>query len=269
MLQGLLNDLANLNPLIVLAFLWITACLIWLACLLFASTRQKAPGKSRTDPERRRTLLLLYLGLAGPASVCALIAGGCFCLQKEEYGGYPLALHYLQPLIYTPLFFWPLLIPESALARIERPFTDRTWTELWIVGLLALAVLIGKVGVGERPAGEFVPEYVAKLDEITESRGLAHGLAYHWTARHINVFTTRNLKVLTVDGGFQLWPRFMNVDWAADTAQGSNKLQHPDFVIIGPQECYTRDMAIKHFGIPAEELSLGPKSGGRSVLIYD
>lgn len=262
MLEGLLKEISELSPLFVFSLLWMAAVGLWCATTLYMVARNRSQDEELPLYEQRRFLLLLCLGLSGPATLCALIAGGNYTAIHD---GFSCAVRYLQPMIFTPLFFWPLLIPESMLVRIRLVVPTPVYRQLAVAVLLAGLGGLGFFGANKPGLRDFVPHHVAKLDEIASERGLKEGVAFYWTARDVNLFSRNKLRIIPVDVQMQYFDWMNNRECVSDL---SRTPPCPEFVILSPTETYSREIVLGYFGQPADEIPLD-ETGTQSVLIYD
>jgi hypothetical protein len=263
--DGYLTELVRLRPLALLSFLWILGSWMWALAWLYHRARSTSFAENLTETARRKFLLVICFSLGGMASFGALMAGGNYTLL---YDGYSYIVRYLHPLYYTPLLFWPLLIPDPWLTKIGSVFPPRIAVEFAAAALLMLAAGIGIVGVGPYPLHTYVPDYVQKLEQITAERGIRHGVAYYWTARHVNMFAKGGLKIFPINPQMVYFDWMNNRNWVMGPFDNSSLAPRPEFVVVSPTEAYQKGDILKHFGEPAEDIPLD-EAGTRSVLIYN
>ncbi len=265
MTRGLLLEFQNLSPLFVIAFAWLLASGFWVGLSLYRMSHSTLKPSDIPLTEKRRILLLLTFGLSGFSTIAALTLGGNYTLLGDIFSK---TVRYLHPLIFTPLFFWPLIIPESFLLRLNRAFPRRVLGQLGIVSLLILFAVLVSIGKGPNRLHRYVPDYIPTLDRIAKERGLTQGVAYYWTARDVNLFSQSDLRVFSVNPDFTYFDWMNNRDWVSAPFDEHEVPPQPEFVILSPREIYTRETAVHFFGEPAEEISLNDSTGEYTALIY-
>ena len=266
---GFFSELIGLRPLVVLSVLWILCC--WVAAFVWIRSDRKGESHGNGDEIshvvlRRKILLALCLSFAGPAVIGSLVVGGNYMLLND---GYVHIFRYLQPLIYAPLFFWPILIPDSVFAKIRRLCPPRIGIGIGVAAAGGLAGLVFCVGIGPHPLHSYVPTYIQTLDQIAQERGLSQGVGFYWTARDVNMFSQTGLRVIPIlpDARHMHW---MNSrQWVSGPFDEGALRPRPEFVLLSPTGIAARDVIVKQFGEPAEEIPLDPDSPARVVLIYN
>jgi hypothetical protein len=183
--------------------------------------------------------------------------------------GYEHIIRYLHPFLYTPLLFWPLLLPESFLQKLAFAFPKRIVVEFAVAAMLLLVAAIGFVGPGPHPVHAFVPDYVQRIEQVAQERGLRHGVGYYWTARHVNMFAKSGVRIYPVTSEMRYFDWMNNRNWVSGPFDDPGLAPHPEFVVVSPTELYTRADVIRYFGEPAEEIPLDPVGEARMMLIYN
>jgi hypothetical protein len=266
MLLGMFTELQHLKPLFLCAMAWLLGCGIWLSVCVYRLSRNTWDAETLPLPLKRRILLLLTLGLAGLSTISALVLGGNNILLTHDFEK---TVHYLHPFIFAPLLFWPLLIPDSALDRLNRAFPKPVLLQIGVVFLLVPVGFIVAVGKGPYRLHRYVPAYVAHLDQIANERGLTQGVSYYWSARDINLYSQNGLRVFTVTSELMYLDWINNRDWVRGPFDHEHGPPRPEFVILSSVESYSRETAVRYLGEPTEEIRLNDPTGAYTVLIYD
>jgi hypothetical protein len=266
MLLGLLTELQRLSPLFLCALGWLLACGIWFSVSLYKISRNTWDPETLPLAFKRRMILLLTLALAGLSTMAALVVGGNYSLIEAAFEH---SVRYLHPLVFTPLLFWPLLIPESLFDRLARAFPKPVLAQIGAISLMVVLAGIFYLGKGPYRLHRYVPEYVTHLDQIARERGLTQGVAYYWTARDVNLYTQNDLRVFSVRPDLTYFDWMNNRNWVAGPFDERHVRPRPEFVILSPREVYSRETAVGYLGEPVEEIPLEHSVGGYTVLVYN
>lgn len=266
MLFGLITELSQLSPLFLCAALWLLACGVWFLLSLYKISRNTWDAQALPVAFKRRLVLLLTLALSGLSTMAALAVGGNYSLLEAAFEH---SVRYLHPVIFTPLLFWPLLVPESVFDRMARAFPKPVLVQ---IGILSLIIPLGAIlylGKGPHRLHRYAPGYVAHLDRIAKERGLTQGVAYYWTARDVNLYSQSDLRVFSVTPDLTYFDWMNNLNWVAGPFDEQHVAPRPEFVILSPREVYSRETAVERFGEPVEEIPLNNSVAGYVALIYD